>query len=79
VFFGPYDLTISCGFSDPSSTETLNALAGVIELARAAGKIVGFMGGRPELLALAPKADLVAVDTDVTALRSGLAQIFDGH
>ena len=79
VFFGPYDLTISCGFPDPSSTETLNALMRVIDLARAAGKIVGFMGGRPELLALAPKADLVAVDTDVTALRSGLAQIFDGR
>jgi hypothetical protein len=32
--------------------------------------------GRPDLLALAPTLDLVAVDTDVTALRRGIADLF---
>ena len=34
------------------------------------------MAGTPELLAVASEADLVAVDTDVTALRTGLSQLF---
>jgi hypothetical protein len=32
--------------------------------------------GRPDLLAEAPRLDLVAVDTDVTALRRGVADLF---
>ncbi len=76
VFVGPYDLTVSSGFSSPTSPETLSALKHVISLARRAGKTVGFMAGRPELLAMADQADLVAVDTDVTALRNGLAGLF---
>jgi 2-keto-3-deoxy-L-rhamnonate aldolase RhmA len=77
VFFGPYDLTISSGFPTPSSKETLSALEHVITLARAAGKTIGFMAGQPELLAMASRANLVAVDTDVAALRIGLARLFD--
>lgn len=76
VFFGPYDLSISAGFPGPSSPQTITALRDVIHLARQADKVVGFMAGTPELLAVAPEADLVAVDTDVTALRRGLAQLF---
>lgn len=76
VFFGPYDLSISAGFPGPSSSETISALRNVIRLAREAGKVVGFMAGTPELLAVAPDADLVAVDTDVTALRRGLDLLF---
>ena len=76
VFVGPYDLTISAGFPGPSSPQTIAALRDVIRRARAAGKVVGFMAGTPELLAVAADADLVAVDTDVTALRSGLARLF---
>jgi len=79
VFFGPYDLTISAGFPSPSSSQTLAALTHVIALARDAGKTVGFMAGRPELLAIAENADLVAVDTDASALRTGLALLFDGR
>jgi 4-hydroxy-2-oxoheptanedioate aldolase len=77
VFFGPHDLSISAGFPGPSSPQTLTALGDVIHLARQAGKIVGFMAGTPELLAVAPEAHLVAVDTDVTALRLGLSQILN--
>lgn len=76
VFFGPYDFSISAGFPSARSPETVDALREVILLARAAGKIVGFMAGQPELLAVAPEADLVAVDTDVSALRLGLGQLF---
>jgi 4-hydroxy-2-oxoheptanedioate aldolase len=76
VFFGPYDLTISAGYPAAGSPQTIQALRDVISLARAANKIAGFMAGRPELLAVAPEADLVAVDTDISALRLGLAQVF---
>ncbi|MGB7447983.1 MAG: aldolase/citrate lyase family protein [Ornithinimicrobium sp.] len=75
VFFGPYDFSISAGYPGPGSAETINALRHVIGLARAAGKFAGFMAGQPELVAVAPEADLVAVDTDVSALRLGLARV----
>jgi 2-keto-3-deoxy-L-rhamnonate aldolase RhmA len=75
VFVGPYDLTISCGFPDPSSPETLAALGDVVALSREAGKVVGFMAGTPALVGRASTADLVAVDTDVAALRTGLTQL----
>ena len=76
VFFGPYDLSLSAGYPAPNSPQTIQALREVISLARAAHKIAGFMAGRPELLSVAPEADLVAADTDVSALRLGLSQIF---
>ncbi len=76
VFFGPYDLSISAGYSGPSSPETITALRSVIHFAREAGKVVGFMAGTSELLSVAAEADLVAVDTDVTALRRGLDLLF---
>ncbi|HKJ10951.1 MAG TPA: aldolase/citrate lyase family protein [Ornithinimicrobium sp.] len=77
VFFGPYDFSISAGHPGPGSPGTIEALRHVISLARAAGKLAGFMAGQPELLAVAPEADLVAVDTDVSALRLGLARVFE--
>ena len=76
VFLGPDDLSISAGFPSPSSPQTLAALRQVFEAGRQADKIVGFMAGTPELLSLAPEADLVAMDTDVAALRLGLSQVF---
>lgn len=76
VFFGPYDLSISAGYRSPDSPQTIRALRDVIRLTRSVGKIAGFMAGKSELLAVAPEADLVAVDTDVSALRLGLARIF---
>jgi 4-hydroxy-2-oxoheptanedioate aldolase len=76
VFFGPYDFSISAGHPAPDSPQTIEALRHVIRLARNADKFAGFMAGRPELRAVAYEADLVAVDTDVSALRLGLARIF---
>ncbi|MGC5585401.1 HpcH/HpaI aldolase family protein [Ornithinimicrobium sp. W1665] len=76
VFVGPYDLSISAGYPEPDSAQTVQALRHVVGLARGAGKVVGFMAGRPALLEVAPEADLVAVDTDVTALRLGLSRLF---
>lgn len=77
LFVGPYDLSLSMGFPSPSSPQTLDALRRVMGLARDAGKIVGFYAANPALVQLAPEADLVAIDSDVTALRLGLAQLFD--
>lgn len=76
VFFGPYDLSISAGHRAPDSRQTIDALHHVIDLARTAGKVAGYMGGTPRLNALAPEADLVALDTDVAALRRGLTPIY---
>lgn len=75
VFVGPYDLSLSSGFPAPDSEQTLAALRTVTGLARAAGRMVGFMAGLPALVAAAPEADLVAIDTDVAALRTGLDQL----
>ncbi len=75
VFIGPYDLSMSLG-CQPGDDEVMTAIDSVVDTFRAAGKIVGMFGGRPDLLAVAPRLDLVAVDTDVTALRRGSADLF---
>ena len=54
----------------------MSAIASVVETGRAAGKIVGMFTGRPDLLALAQNLDLIGVDTDVTAVRRGIAELF---
>ncbi|MFV0462471.1 MAG: HpcH/HpaI aldolase family protein [Nostocoides sp.] len=77
LFVGPYDLSLSMGFPAPDSAQTVSAVRSVIALARKARKIVGFHAANPTLVALAPEADLVTIDSDVTALRLGLAQLFD--
>jgi len=60
----------------PGEEPVMTAIASVVETVRSTGKIVGMFTGRPDLLALAPTLDLVAVDTDVSALRRGLADLF---
>ena len=52
----------------------MTAIGSVVDTARSAGKIIGMFTGRPDLLAVAPTLDLVAVDTDVTALRRGIVR-----
>lgn len=76
VFFGPYDFSLSAGYPAADSPQTIQVLRDVIGVARSAGKMAGFMAGRPALLEVGPAADLVAVDTDVSALRLGLQQIY---
>jgi 4-hydroxy-2-oxoheptanedioate aldolase len=75
IFIGPYDLSMSLGCR-PGDDQVMTAIASVIDIVRAAGKIIGMFAGRPDLLAVAPRLDLVAVDTDVTALRRGVADLF---
>lgn len=76
IFIGPYDLSMSLGCR-PGDDKVMTAIASVIDLARAAGMIIGMFAGRPDLMVVAPRLDLVAVDTDVTALRQGVADLFD--
>ena len=75
IFIGPYDLSMSLGCK-PGEEPVMTAIASVVETVRSTGKIVGMFTGRPDLLALAPTLDLVAVDTDVSALRRGIAELF---
>jgi 2-keto-3-deoxy-L-rhamnonate aldolase RhmA len=75
VFIGPYDLSMSLG-CHPGEEPVMTAIASIMETVRAAGKVVGMFMGRPDLLAVAPTLDLVAVDTDVSALRRGIADLF---
>jgi 4-hydroxy-2-oxoheptanedioate aldolase len=76
IFIGPYDLSMSLGCR-PGEPEVMAAIRSVVETVREAGRIVGMFAGRPDLLALGPTLDLVAVDTDVSALRRGVADLFD--
>jgi 4-hydroxy-2-oxoheptanedioate aldolase len=75
VFIGPYDLSMSLG-CHPGEEPVMTAIASIVDTVRAAGKVVGMFMGRPDLLAVAPTLDLVAVDTDVSALRRGIAELF---
>ena len=75
VLIGPYDLSMSLGCR-PGEPEVMAAIASVIQVARRAAKIVGMYAGRPDLLEVTPKLDLVAVDSDVSAVRRGIADLF---
>ena len=75
VFLGPYDLSMSLGCR-PGEPEVMAAIASVVETARSAGKIVGMFAGRPDLLEVGPELDLLAVDTDASAIRRGIADLF---
>jgi 4-hydroxy-2-oxoheptanedioate aldolase len=75
IFIGPYDLSMSLG-CEPGEEPVLAAIATVVATVRAAGKIAGMFTGRPDLLALAHDLDLIGVDTDVTAIRRGIADLF---
>jgi 4-hydroxy-2-oxoheptanedioate aldolase len=75
VFVGPYDLSMSLGCR-PGEPEVIAGIASVIEIARSAGTIVGMFAGRPDLLEVGPRLDLLAVDTDASAIRRGIADLF---
>jgi 2-keto-3-deoxy-L-rhamnonate aldolase RhmA len=76
IFIGPYDLSMSLGCR-PGEPEVMAAIHSVVETVRAAEKIAGMFAGRPDLLAVGPTLDLVAVDTDVSAVRRGIADLFE--
>jgi 4-hydroxy-2-oxoheptanedioate aldolase len=75
IFVGPYDLSMSLG-CQPGEERVMAAISSIVETVRAGGKIVGMFTGRPDLLAAASVVDLVAVDTDVSALRRGVTELF---
>ncbi len=77
IFIGPYDLSVSLGIASPSSAEALTTVRSVIEVGRSAGVVVGMYAGTDELRTLAPLLDLVALDSDITALRLGMGALFD--
>lgn len=76
IFVGPHDLSLSLGLGTPDQPEVLHNIREVVSVTRSHGKVIGVYAGRPELLALTPELDLVAVDIDVTALRIGRQQLF---
>lgn len=76
IFLGPYDLSVSLGIASPSSPEALAVLRAVIEVGRSADVVVGMYAGTDELRTLAPLLDLIALDSDITALRLGMAALF---
>jgi len=75
IFVGPYDLTVSLGIPSPSSPAGVAAVRAVLEVGRSAGGVVGMYAGSDELRALTPLLDLVALDSDLTALRLGVASV----
>ena len=49
----------------------------MIDRTRERGRISGIFTGNRELTGLLPAVDLLGVDTDAAALRSGLKALFD--
>jgi 4-hydroxy-2-oxoheptanedioate aldolase len=78
VFVGPYDLALSLGRPGVTDPEVVEAIGRVHRAARRAGVLSGAFSGDRALDPLLPAGlDLVAVDTDVTALREGTRRLFD--
>lgn len=76
LFVGPYDLSLALGRPGPADEQVVAAVGTVASLAREHGVLAGAFSGSRELDRLLPPLDLVAVDTDVTALRAGVAGLF---
>lgn len=76
LFVGPYDLSLSLGRPGVTDEQVVTAVRQVREVAGAAGLLAGVFSGNRDLDPLLPEElDLVAVDTDVTVLRSGLTEL----
>lgn len=79
VFVGPYDLSLSLGRPSVVDDEVVAAIGRVWDVARSHGVLAGVFSGNRELDQLLPDGlDLVAVDTDVTALGLGMGELFGG-
>ena len=76
VFIGPYDLSLSLGQDSVLAGAVVSAIESVIERTRERGRIVGIFTGNRSLAERLPAVDLLGVDTDATALRAGLKQLF---
>lgn len=78
LFVGPYDLSLALGRPGPTDEEVVAAIATVASVARERGVLAGAFSGSRDLDPLLPALDLVAVDTDITALRAGAGGLFRG-
>ena len=76
TFLGPYDLSLSLGRKSVLDDAVVSAIVSVIDRTRERGRISGIFTGNRELSGLLPAVDLLGVDTDATALRAGLKQMF---
>ena len=76
IFVGPYDLSLALGRPGVTDDEAVAAIRTVASAARDAGLLAGAFAADRELEKALPELDLLAVDTDVTALRAGVAAIF---
>lgn len=76
LFVGPYDLSLSLGEPAVTSAPVLSAIRTVVDEARRHAKIAAVFSGDAELTDLLPSLDLLGVDTDASALRRGLADLF---
>lgn len=75
VFLGPYDLSLSLGRPSVVDDEVVEGIRRVARVAAGAGVLAGTFSGSRELDPLLPPLDLVAVDSDVAALRLGAAAL----
>lgn len=78
LFVGPYDLSLALGRPGPTDEQVVAAIGTVASAARDNGVLAGVFSGSRDLDPLLPALDLVAVDTDITALRAGVSGLFGG-
>lgn len=78
LFVGPYDLSLALGRPGPTDEQVVAAIGTVASAAREHGVLAGVFSGSRDLDPLLPSLDLVAVDTDITALRAGVSGLFGG-
>lgn len=78
LFVGPYDLSLALGGPGPVDDRVLAAIRRVVQAAREHGVLAGAFSGSRDLDPHLPPLDLVAVDTDVSALRAGVRGLFAG-
>lgn len=76
VFVGPYDLSLSLGRPSVVDEEVVAAIHHVAATARRQGVLVGAFSADRNLDRRLPGLDLLGVDTDVGAIRLGMAQLF---
>ncbi|GAA5168090.1 HpcH/HpaI aldolase family protein [Ornithinimicrobium tianjinense] len=79
LFVGPYDLSLSLGRPGVTDADVVAGIARVREVTRERGLLAGAFSAHRELDPQLPAdLDLVAVDTDITALRQGVAGLLGG-
>jgi 2-keto-3-deoxy-L-rhamnonate aldolase RhmA len=77
IFVGPYDLSLSIGAESVTDPTTLDAIGSTLASAREHDCLTGLFAGSRQLADLFGDIDLMAVDTDVSALRAGIRLLFD--